>query len=326
MSLTNVLNNKKCFKLVCGAGNEDSSEVEKLVAVYAKAGANYFDLSAREDVVIAAKKGIERIIPKEHWNEYYLNVSVGISGDPHVRKAHINNDKCLSCNNCFSTCPQSAIMSLLNSDYVVLQHKCIGCGLCEKACKVNAINFTTENKSLDEVLPSLINLGIDSIELHAVTDDENEAFNKWVTINENFNGILSLCLDRSHLGDVQLINRINRFISIREKFTTIIQCDGAPMSGVDDNCNTTLQAIATADIVQKANLPVWILLSGGTNSKTTELAKMFRVHANGVAIGSYARKIVKPYIEKDDFFEDEESFNAAYIIAKNLMEKSLKCL
>ena len=32
----------------------------------------------------------------------------------------------------------------------------------------------------------------------------------------------------------------------------IIQADGYPMSGGEDNFNTTLQAVATADVVNKA--------------------------------------------------------------------------
>ena len=44
--LKNLLESKKCFKLICGAGNEDVKEVEKLVALYSKAGCRFFDLSA----------------------------------------------------------------------------------------------------------------------------------------------------------------------------------------------------------------------------------------------------------------------------------------
>ncbi len=57
-TLIDILKTRKCFKLVCGAGNEDAIEVEKLVTLYAKAGANYFDLSPRKDVVLVAKKSI----------------------------------------------------------------------------------------------------------------------------------------------------------------------------------------------------------------------------------------------------------------------------
>ena len=53
--LLDLFKNKKCFKLVCGAGNEDAIEVEKLVTLYSKAGCNFFDLCAKPEIVDAAK-------------------------------------------------------------------------------------------------------------------------------------------------------------------------------------------------------------------------------------------------------------------------------
>ena len=325
MNLSFILKNKRCFKLVCGAGNEDAGEVEKLVAVYAQAGANYFDLSAREDVVRAARRGLERVISKGLRHNYFFNVSVGIAGDPHVRKALISGQKCKACGLCQKACQQKAILPEGNK-YAVIKTRCIGCGACVEVCLAAAISFITENKDLNLVLPPLVELGLDSLELHAVTGDEETAYVQWLAMNKIFPGILSLCLDRSHLGDKQLIVRIKRFISGRKDFTTIIQADGAPMSGGDDRYNTTLQALATADIVNKAKLPVWLLVSGGTNSKTAKLARLFEINAHGVAIGSFARKIIRKYIDRSDFLENKKVFNHACKIAKQLVDKSLRYL
>lgn len=329
MSLSTLLNNKQCFKLVCGAGNEDPSLVEKLVAVYSLAGTHYFDLSPNVDVVLAAQNGIKRVIKKQNQKDYFLNVSVGIKGDPHVRKAIINLDKCKNCGACSIVCLQKAIKKELKNNknqYSVIDYKCIGCGACEKACKFNAIEFYFKKKDLGEILPPLTKLGLASIELHAITEDEEEAYKSWKKIESLFPGILSLCLDRSHLGDLQLINRIKRFIENRKDFSTIIQADGSPMSGSNDDNNTTLQTIATADIVQKAKLPVWILMSGGTNSKTTKLAKLFDIEANGVSLGSYARKIIEKEINDENFFKNKKIFNSALKKAKKLVDVSLKYL
>ena len=325
MNLADVLKKKECFKLVCGAGNEDATEVEKLVAVYAKAGANYFDLSARVDVVCAAKRGLERVVTKNKLGNYFFNVSVGIAGDPHVRKALIIAQKCKACGLCVKNCLQKAIIHEENM-HTVIKSRCIGCGACAKICSAGAVSFITKTKDLNLVLLPLVKLGLDSLELHAVTDEEETAYTQWSTMNKIFPGILSLCLDRSHLGDNQLIARIKRFCAHRKDFTTIIQADGAPMSGGDDRYNTTLQALATADIVNKTRLPVWLLISGGTNSKTTRMAGLFEIHAHGVAIGSFARKIIRKYIERDDFLVNKKVFNQAYKIAKLLVDKSLKYL
>lgn len=329
MSLSSLLNQKKCFKLVCGAGNEDSELIEKLVAVYAKAGVHYFDLSPNKEVVLAVKKGIERVIPKNKIKDYFLCVSVGMDGDPHAMKAVIDLEKCKKCGLCSKVCLQKAIKEEIAKNekrYMVIESKCIGCGVCGKVCKFDAINFIYKKKDLALILPPLIKMGIDSIEVHAITEDEEGSYKMWKEVSNIFPGILSLCSDRSHLGDKQLINRIKRFIKDRKDYTTIIQADGAPMSGSNDDNNTTLQTIATADIVQKANLPVWILMSGGTNSKTTKLAKLFNVQANGISLGSYARKIIGEELSAEDFFENKKAFNSAYKKAKELVNISLKYL
>lgn len=309
--------------MVCGAGNEDVMEVEKLVALYAKAGANYFDLSAKEDVVRAAQKGLKKAIPSADLKNYHLNVSVGIKGDPHVSKARIDMAKCTSCGKCDEDCPQQAII-VEESTRTINLIRCIGCGRCVAVCPEKAIKSFSQTKPLDEVLPPLVDLGISSIEFHAVSNDEAEIFEQWKVINKHFDGILSICIDRSNMGDNQLIKRVQRAIENRKEFSTIVQADGAPMSGSDDNYETTLQTLATAQIVQKANLPVYLMLSGGTNSKTTELAKLFKIPIHGIAIGSYARKIVRNYIQTPDFLNNEESFNKALSIASELVSKSLK--
>lgn len=321
--LEDILKEKRCFKLVCGAGNEDAVEVEKLVALYAKAGARYFDLSAREDVVLAAQRGLRRVIPASELKYYFLNVSVGIKGDPHVSKALIDDACCTLCGRCKNVCLQKAVLEE-DGHYRINRTRCIGCGACMRECHVSAISSYSTNRQLEDVLPPLVNLGIDSIELHAVSDDEEGISEQWRIINDCFCGMLSLCIDRSCLGDRQLIVRIKRLIDGRKAFSTIVQADGAPMSGCDDDPATTLQALATAQIVQRANLPVYLMLSGGTNSTTTHYASDFAISAHGIALGSYARMIVRDQIDRDDFLENQVVFNQALTIARALVEKSLR--
>ena len=305
--LKELLDSRKCFKLVCGAGNEDAIEVEKLVALYSTAGCKFFDLSAKPEIVDAAKKGLQN-------REGYLCISVGIQGDPHVRKAQIDYEKCTECHKCEEICPQKTI-----SRCKVNKIRCIGCGKCYDVCKHDAITFNTESKNLNEVLPPLIERGIDCIELHAMSDNETETFAKWSTINNHFDGILSICTARGNLSDQKMIEQIKKMISSRKDYTTIVQADGYPMSGGKDDYKTTLQAVATAEIVQNSNLPVYLMLSGGTNTKTSELAKMCGINYNGIAIGTFARKIVSKYIERDDFLSNEFAFDKALDIAKELI-------
>lgn len=318
--LKDLLEAGKCFKLVCGAGNEDAKEVEKLVALYSAAGCKFFDLSAKEEVVEAAKKALGD-------KEGYLCVSVGIKGDPHVRKAQIDNEKCVGCHKCEEICPQKTIHHCK-----VKQFRCIGCGKCYSVCKHGAISYISESKNLREVLPPLIAKGIDCIELHAMgksvmnaggqdlENDDYETFEKWNYINELYNGMLSICTARQYLSDEKMLERIKLMLKNRSPYSTIIQADGYPMSGSKDDYKTTLQAVATAEIVQNEKFPAYLMLSGGTNSKTAELAKMCGINFNGIAIGTFARKIVRQYIDREDFLTNKYAFNSALEIAKNLVK------
>ncbi|MCQ2754609.1 MAG: 4Fe-4S binding protein [bacterium] len=319
--LLDLFKEKRCFKLVCGAGNEDEKEIEKLVALYSKAGCNFFDLCAKPEIVEAAKRGLKYAgIEKDR----YICVSIGISGDPHASKAEINPELCINCCNCKATCKQNAI----NSEEVceVNRKRCIGCGQCIKACPQNAISRIDCAKDINEILPPLLDMGIDCVEFHIIGDNEEEIFTKWNDINNLFKGTLCISIDRSKQGDEDLVKRVKKLLECRKPYTTIIQADGIAMSGGEDNYRKTLQAVAIAEMFESAKLPAYIMVSGGTNSKTTELAKMCEVDIQALAIGSFARKIVREYIDRDDFLENEEIFNLALEKAKALVDVSLRNL
>ena len=317
--LKDLLEEKRCFKLVCGAGNEDTKEVEKLVTIYSLAGCNFFDVCAKPEIIDAAKRGLERAGIKENR---YLCVSVGIDGDPHITKAHIDQEKCISCRACASACPHDAILS--NNVFEIKKERCLGCSQCVKVCPQSAITMTSQLMDYNEALPKLIEKGLDCIEFHAISEDENDVDEKWAQINEMFDGMLCISLDRSELGDRKLKERVQRMISIREPYSTIIQADGIAMSGNNDELGTTLQAVATAQLFQNAKMPIYIMMSGGTNTKSTELAKLCGVQPHCIAIGSFARKIVKKYLSMDDILINKNALNEAVEIAKSLVEKSLE--
>lgn len=309
--LKELLETKHCFKLVCGAGNEDIEEIKRLVYLYAVAGCRFFDLSANGDVILAAKEALD--MAKVY--DAYLCVSVGIKNDPHVKKAVIDYDRCVNCGACEEICPEGAIHYAK-----VKKEKCIGCGRCWRVCSRAAISYISEEKDLNEVLPKIVETGIDCIELHAMGLNDEEVFSKWKYINDNFEGLLSICTSRGQLSDEAMVKRIEKMLEDRKPYSTIVQADGFPMSGGDDNYKSTLQAVATGEIVQNAKLPVYLILSGGTNAKTTELAKMCDISYHGVAVGSYARKIVRRYVERPDFWTNSAVLNSALEIAKPLID------
>lgn len=315
--LKDLLDKKQCFKLVCGAGNEDAEEVEKLVTIYSLAGCQFFDVCAKTEIVDAAKRGIKRagIIQNR-----YICVSVGIDGDPHITKAVIDKDKCIKCGNCYKKCPHEAI----NKNFEMITKRCLGCSQCLTNCPVKAISMKSQIKDYSEILPEIIEKGIDCIEFHAISNDENDVDEKWRVINSFYGGMLCISLDRSGLGDKKLIERVSRMIKKRPEFSTIIQADGIAMSGNNDEYGTTLQAVATAQLFQNSELPVYIMMSGGTNTKSAELAKLCDVKPHCIAIGSYARKIVKEFLKQKDILENKTELEKAVKVAKSLIDISFE--
>ena len=331
-----LLNTSRYFKLVCGAGNEDKDEVEYLSYVYTIAGCAGFDVSANPGVVLSAKKGIDKALKKAKDLKIeipfipFITVSVGMPGDHHVRKAFITND-CVSCNLCIPSCPTDAIPESLN----IIQDLCIGCGNCEAVCPpaAKAIAYNHNSKELLDLLPKCVEAGAESIELHAGVPDDESTLKEWEIVSKSIpNGMISMCLDRKHLSNESLIDRIVAAQKVADD-RLIIQADGIPMSGGIDDFNTTLQAVSIVDVINKKlktkkesfkKLP--ILISGGTNTYTGNLARQCGVNFNGITIGTHARKVISEHRENPSKISDQNLLigisKAKSLINKNLYGKN----
>ncbi len=315
-SLIKSLENKNCIKIVCGAGNKNLDEIEKLIAVYAKAGVKFFDISADEDVIKAARNGLARVIPDNELHNYHLCCSIGLKGDVHFRKAVINKKNCMGCNECIPACLQKSIIKSHNC-LQINKDKCIGCAKCSDICASAAIDF--EYNESDE-LAQLVKQNISCIELHAAIHDSEKIINCWNYLSNNFDGLLSISINRKHLSDTKLEELLNRIILSRNHFSYIIQADGKSMNAGAEDFKSSLQTIALAEVVNGFNFPAYIMLSGGTNLKTPELAQLCGVDYNGIAFGSFARKLVYPYISKPEFWNDKTIFKNAVNITKNFLK------
>jgi len=337
-----LLDNSKYFKLVCGAGNEDAEEVKRLTVLFTLAGAKGLDISANLEVVKKCTEGIELAFQIAEEFEISLNtrpwitVSVGMKGDHHVRKASIDPITCISCKLCIKSCPTEAIPDEL----IVNKTKCIGCGNCGAICpKDNVISYKHDSKILKEILPQCLALGVENFELHAAIASDDSKMEEWELVNEvNEKGHNSMCLDRLHLSDFALETRIKKAKEIAGE-RLIIQADGYPMSGGKDDYNTTLQAVAIADVINKRfnkskdkktkqsiykdKQEVNILLSGGTNSLTTDLADQSDVWWHGSSIGTFARNLVKDIIKQEAFYDNRDIIFEGYKIAKDLVTSNI---
>jgi len=337
-----LLDASKYFKLVCGAGNEDAEEVKRLTVLYTLAGAKGMDVSANVEVVKACVEGIN--IAFELSKELGINlmirpfimVSVGMPGDHHVRKSVIDLNTCLKCDLCIPVCPTEAIPESL----VVIRDKCIGCGNCSAICpKSDIIHYEHNNRELRKLLPKCLEAGAEQIELHAAVAEDESIMQEWQMIAEvNPDNHISMCLDRLHLSNFGFENRVAKAKEIAGN-RLIIQSDGYPMSGGEDDYNTTLQAIATADVlnkrfnmklrkktntlIYKKEIEVAQLLSGGTNSLTANLASKTGVKFQGVSLGTFARKIVKEVIDHPDFYHDITLIKEGLAIAQALVRSNI---
>ncbi len=377
-NLKKKLIENKCFKVICGAGNEDKEEVKKISFIYSLAGATLLDVSANPEVVRASLEGIN--LANEFNSKYnigvqnkpYIVVSVGMPGDHHVRKSYIDPQTCIGCKVCIPVCPTKAIPEnfVENLDYfkqlggnfneqnqdkeIVVKDLCIGCGKCSAICpKDNIISYRHPKNELEKLLPECIEAGAESIELHAGVSEDSLTLDEWEIIKEsNPNQFNSVCLDRQNLSNFLLENRIEKIKNI-SKDKLIIQADGIPMSGGENDYNTTLQAIACADVINKKfnmrknikqksssggkasisskkiyrdsghKLGIFILVSGGTNQKTKKLAELTNVRVNGVSIGTYARDIIHQDIKQDNFLKDKDLIISSYKTAKKLVDANL---
>ena len=120
------------------------------------------------------------------------------------------------------------------------------------------------------------------------------------------------------------------------------------MSGGKDDYNTTLQAVATADVVNKnfnmklnkkekqlqykRRRKINVLLSGGTNSLSADLAIQGNVKFQGIAIGTFARNLVYNHVKElydysdDNFYKDTNNIKKAFLLGKNLVDSNInKC-
>lgn len=328
--IKDILERKEYFKLICGAGNESLAEIRRLSTVYTIAGATAIDVPPNIESVKSALEGIdtgEKIARKNNRCVLFrpiVMISVNSGDDPHFRKAHIDSSKCNSCGKCLGACNQGAIRGNAGTDTLYVASKmCIGCGKCRSRCPVlGAIQFTFTRYNLSEVVTKCIGAGAEAIELHASTLDYFDTISNWKTISSFVSvGHVSLCVGRSYLSDEQVSHIVQEAHEIA-KDRMIVQADGDPMSGGEDDYNATLQAVSIADIILKSRIPVEIIVSGGTNSKTRELANLCGVGINGVAIGSFARKIVRKYVMMDEFDCDDILAMTAANVAEKLVKQS----
>src|SRR5574344_644866 len=214
---SDFLKNKRAFKLILGAGNQNLLEIKNLVAIYAKAGCKFFDVGADIGVINAVKTGIANSIQEKFINDYHICVSVGTNNDPHIKKCVVNQEICIGCGSCIAICPNSAIFQQ-NLKSQINENNFIGCLRCQKICPKNAISNYSVLKDLSKVLPDIIDLGIDCIEIHTNLKDKIDFEKKMSQINQIYSGFLSICINRKTKSDDDIIKFLKSILKNREDY------------------------------------------------------------------------------------------------------------
>lgn len=309
-----ALEAKQFFKLVCGASLTDVLMVENLSFLFTLAGAHVIDLAPQADVILAARKGMERA----QISSPLLMASIQLDKDPHFRKIDVNYDLCDLCSACVKVCPTEAF-KIENKKFVYLRERCFGCGICPSKCHVSALNLIQTTPTSVDTLREMLLIGVKAIEFH---------FGKNIyKINEIWDEIKSLVqtleLVSFSIGS-ELLNREEIKIAANLCYKLagkgiILQCDGKPMSGGKEfGNNTDKESLEVAKIIQEENLPVYLHLSGGTNERSFNHAIQAGLNVHGVAIGSYARKLLMPYL-KTPLWDDKYMLKAALQITRSLV-------
>ncbi len=321
----NKIGADKWVKLICGASNEDIVSIEDLCAIYSVAGVDYIDVAAEQSIVLAARAGIT-------WAKEVCGASPGLmisisdGKDIHFRKAKFDPLKCPSnCSRpCEKICPTSAI------DFSgVREKKCYGCGRCINSCPLNLISEYDYNLSNNDLPETLKKIKPDAVEIHTEIN-RIDSFIKVANLIKNSDIKLkkisvSCGLNQSQKKPIDLSKALwERYeILLEHNVPLVWQLDGRPMSG-DIGATTGKDTVKLWKNIGSQLPPGLIQLAGGTNGKTHEFLELNNF-PDGIAFGSYARKIIQPLIEyanqnNKKLYEYPEKMALAIKKAKNLLK------
>ena len=326
-----TLEKKESFKLICGASLTSPSIIEGLSMLYSIAGASFIDITPARPAIQSALKGIQKAKkifednPKKYcyFNEPSLMLSLNIDDDHHFNTAYIDSNVCNGCQQCIPECSFGAIILMKPGTGISIDDNiCYGCGNCTSKCPSSAISLVKNVVDLETVLTKLIDSSITGLEIHAGTssiDDICKYYKKVASKLENTtleNMLFSFSLESALYNANEFVDYANTISSLTTR-KAVIQVDGTPMSG-NTSPASSLQSLASGQILIKNNVNAYIQLAGGINHLTKKHINTFGIDSNGIAMGTFARKIVWPYLQNLD---DNRVFEKAQRIATNLVKQ-----
>ncbi len=309
------LRQKHYHKLIIGAALKDFASIEHYAYLFTHAEADAIDISAFPLSLIYAQRGIARArTENSQLIEPLTMVSVNIGEDPHFRRIEVDWDNCTNCQLCVPSCPSKAF-SIQDGNFSYEANLCYGCSNCLPYCNYEALDFDKWDASSPSTITELVELGANAFEIHL--SPNLEAFKQYYSELPSCDTVLeSFSIGSQLLSQEQLIQAAETIIScVRTKYggvhPLILQVDGLPLSGARDlyslqesgylinsEDDKDLACIEAAHLVkrhleeEKLDEEVYIQIAGGTTEHSLAKARTLGVNIDGVAIGSYARKLL----------------------------------
>jgi len=315
------------FKLICGASFHHLPSVRELAFLYTLAGADCIDVAADPAIVRAAQEGIQRAQAEDpQAGSPWLMVSVNDGEDVHFRKAVLTAPVCpADCPQpCLAVCPPHALTQAALPAQVHIQTElCYGCGRCEPVCPHRRIATFGYQVALSEVLPPLVELGIQAVEIHTCIGRQRSFEQLWGSLKPWLPQLQAISISFNDGPGLEAYLR--DLLALMDPLPEVLiwQVDGRPMSG-DIGAGTGKAALKLAEKVLNMGLPGYVQLAGGTNAQTVPLLDP-RWPVAGVAFGSYARQLVSAYLEEPAHSSSESGWNPGLVagipLAKQLVQQ-----
>ncbi|WP_353259029.1 circadian clock protein LdpA [Prochlorothrix hollandica] len=299
------------FKLICGASYQYLPAVQNLAWVYGLAGVDCIDVAADPAVVTAARQGLDRLDPA--LARPWLMVSLNDGEDPHFRKAQFDPATCPpDCPRpCAQICPALAIALPPQANGGVVADRCYGCGRCLPLCPHDRIQGHSTVCQPQELLPPILALGIDAVEIHTQIDRRAGFLDLWQVLLPHLSSLKLVAIScPAGTGAVDYLWSLYRAIAPLP-CPLIWQADGRPMSG-DIGAGTTHATLTFAQALLAQGPPGYVQVAGGTNAYTVpKLGQLGLLRSPespllplqgspwvaGAAYGSYARRWLAPWLE-----------------------------
>lgn len=282
-----ALRSRQWFKLICGASQHHLPLVTSLAEIYSLAGADCIDVAADAAVVRAALRGVRAagVTPQP-----LLMASFNDGADPHFRKVTLAAACPSSCPQpCVAVCPTAAIEA--TRPIAIQTDLCFGCGRCLPLCPADLLRAEERLVSPAVLLPELVSLGVNAIEIHTHIGREIAFEALWQQVQPWLDQMQVVSVS---FNDGQGLRAyLAALLTIMQPLPAALiwQVDGRPMSG-DIGVGTTRATLNLAEKVLAWQLPGYVQLAGGTNDRTWSRSRSRSLPIAGIAYGSYARQLV----------------------------------